>query len=66
MKVADGYAEMANSTQRALSTEMLNTSKNQDEASMDRLLEGLEESTARIEAEQKASPHKGQNINTFA
>ncbi len=66
MKVADGYAEMANSVQQALNTEMLNTAKNQDEASMDKLLEGLEETTAKIEAEQKASPHKGQNINTFA
>ena len=66
MKVADGYAEMANSAQRALSTEMLNTAKNQDEASMDKLLEGLEETTERIEAEQSISPHKGQNINTFA
>ena len=65
--VSEGYQDMSNSVQQAMSMNSLQEAMNQDEEAMETLLEEVEETAdaaTRQELEQAVSPHLGQNIDT--
>ena len=65
--VSEGYQEMSSSAQQAMAMNSLQEAMNQDEETMEALLENVEETAdtaTRQELEQAVNPHLGQNIDT--
>ncbi|MCK8825126.1 putative motility protein [Fuchsiella alkaliacetigena] len=65
--ISEGYQDMSNSVQQAMSMNSLQEAMNQNEETVETLLESVEETAdtaTRQELEQAVSPHLGQNIDT--